>query len=86
MTQISIHDEKQIKELLVANGTQAFRYAQIENAIYKNFVKDFSLIETLPKKVREALVGQAFFQELEVDTEVTSENGQTTKLLFKTKT
>lgn len=86
MTRISIHDEKQIKELLVANGTQAFRYSQIENAIYKNFIKDFSLIETLPLKVRNALVEESFFQELTVDTEVTSENGQTTKLLFKTKT
>lgn len=86
MTQISIHNEEKIKELLVENGVQAFRYAQIENAIYKNFITDFSQIETLPKKIREVLCEKAFFQSLTIDSEVTSENGQTTKILFKTET
>lgn len=86
MTQISIHDEKQIKELLIENGFPAFRYAQIENAIYKNFITDFSQIETLPKKIRDILKEKTFYQSLIVDTEVTSQNGQTTKILFKTQT
>jgi adenine C2-methylase RlmN of 23S rRNA A2503 and tRNA A37 len=43
-------------------------------------------MNTLSKKVREILKENFFFDSLEVDSKVTSENGQTTKILFKTKT
>lgn len=80
----SIHDESRIKELLGANGHKTFRYAQIENAIYKNFIVDFSAIETLPKEIREILKENCFHSSITVHSEVTSDNGQTTKILFKT--
>jgi 23S rRNA (adenine2503-C2)-methyltransferase len=80
----SIHDEIRIKELLIANGHKPFRYAQIENAIYKNFITDFSLIETLPKDIREILNQNCYFTSLRVHSETTSADGQTTKFLFKT--
>lgn len=82
----SIHDEQKVKEILEENGEKKFRYAQIENAIYKNFISDFDEMNTLSKKVREILKENFFFESLKVDTKVTSENGQTTKILFKTKT
>jgi adenine C2-methylase RlmN of 23S rRNA A2503 and tRNA A37 len=81
----SIHDEEKIKEILKENKFPTFRYAQIENAIYKNFVKDFSEIQTIPKELRELLNNNFFYQSIEVDHIVTSANGQTTKMLFKTK-
>lgn len=80
----SIHDEKKVKELLVAHGHKEFRYAQIENALYKNFITDFLVMETLPKEVRELLHANCFVRSLKVHSAVTSENGQTTKFLFKT--
>lgn len=81
----SIHDEEKIKELFKEQKIQPFRYAQIENAIYKNFVTDFDEIQTIPKDLREVLKSNFFYLSLEVDHIVTSENGQTTKILFKTK-
>ena len=55
MQKISIHDEKKVKELLESNWEKSFRYSQIENAIYKNFIDDFDKMETLSKKVRNIL-------------------------------
>lgn len=81
----SIHDEEKIKELFEENKIPKFRYAQIENAIYKNFVTDFSEIQTIPKEIRTFLNENFYYNSLEVDHMVTSENGQTTKILFKTK-
>jgi 23S rRNA (adenine2503-C2)-methyltransferase len=85
MQKISIHSEDKIIELLKENGIKPFRYSQIENAIYKNFIKDFDLIETIPKDLRNILNENCFYSSLEIDSENTSTNGQTTKLLFKTK-
>lgn len=81
----SIHDEEKIKEILKENKFPTFRYAQIENAIYKNFVSDFLEIQTIPKELREVLKTNFFYTSLEVNHIVTSSNWQTTKILFKTK-
>lgn len=80
----SIHDEEKVKELLVANGHKPFRYAQIENAIYKNFVKDFDLIETLSKDIRQLLKENCYFLSLKVEEQLESKDGQTTKILWET--
>lgn len=86
MDKISIHDEKKVKELLEKNWEKVFRYSQIENAIYKNFIVDFDEMNTLSIKLRDLLKENCYFTSLTVDTVNTSENGQTTKLLFKTST
>jgi 23S rRNA (adenine2503-C2)-methyltransferase len=80
----SIHDESKIKELLIYNGEKAFRYAQIEHAIYKEFNGDFDSITTISKPVRELLKENCFFNSLRIESEHTSEDGQTTKFLLKT--
>jgi 23S rRNA (adenine2503-C2)-methyltransferase len=80
----SIHDEKNIIELLEKNGHKKFRYAQIENAVYKNLVTDFDKMDTLPKEIREILKEHCFYSSLTIHSEVTSDDGQTTKFLFKT--
>ena len=49
MQKISIHNEEKVKELLESNWEKAFRYSQIENAIYKNFITDFDEMTTLSK-------------------------------------
>jgi len=86
MTKISIHNEKQVKELLVNSWEKAFRYSQIENAIYKNYITDFDEMITLSKKVRKLLNDNCFFESLKAESVVTSKNKQTTKILFKTST
>ncbi|MDD5770449.1 MAG: 23S rRNA (adenine(2503)-C(2))-methyltransferase RlmN [Candidatus Gracilibacteria bacterium] len=80
----SIHDEDKIKELFKEAKIPNFRYAQIENAIYKNFITDFNQIQTIPKDLREFLNNNFYYNSLEVDHMVTSGNGQTTKILFRT--
>jgi len=82
---ISIHDEQAVKKLLEENWEKAFRYNQIENAVYKNFIDDFEQMNTLSKKTRDILKQNCFFTSMEIDSEVTSENWQTTKILWKTK-
>lgn len=67
----SIHDEEKIISLLEANGHKKFRYAQIENAVYKNMLTDFSLIETLPKDIRELLKENCFYTSLTLHSEKT---------------
>jgi adenine C2-methylase RlmN of 23S rRNA A2503 and tRNA A37 len=74
MTKFSIHDESRVQELLIANGHKAFRYAQLENALYKNFISNFEEIETLPKDIRTLLQENCFYQSLEVHSTTTSEN------------
>ncbi len=86
MKKISIHNEKKVKELLIENWEKAFRYSQIENAIYKNYISDFDEMITLSKKVRELLKDNCFFRSLKPESVVTSKNKQTTKILFKTST
>ena len=80
----SIHDESQIITLLESHGHKKFRYAQIENALYKNLVTDFSLIETLPKDIRELLISNCFYTSLTLHSEKTDPEWQTTKFLFQT--
>lgn len=81
----SIHDEDKIKEFIKEIKEQPFRYAQIENAIYKNNIVDFDEITTISKPIREMLKKEFFYSSLEIDHIVTGENWQTTKILFKTK-
>lgn len=86
MQKISIHDEKKVKKLLEENWEKPFRYNQIENAIYKNFIDDFDSMNTLSKKAREILKENCFFYSMKIDSLKTSSNKQTTKILFKTNT
>ncbi|MCT4616710.1 MAG: 23S rRNA (adenine(2503)-C(2))-methyltransferase RlmN [Candidatus Gracilibacteria bacterium] len=81
----SIHDEEKVLEILQQYGFKPFRYKQIENAIYKNFIKDFNEINTVSKDTREILNKHFFFQELELVDRQNSSNNQTTKLLWKTR-
>jgi adenine C2-methylase RlmN of 23S rRNA A2503 and tRNA A37 len=86
MQKYSIHNEEKVKEIMKENKFQPFRYKQIENAIYKNFITDFDKIETIPKDLRKLLKDNFFYSTLTIDTQVTSKNKQTTKTLYKTQT
>ena len=74
MQKISIHDEKKVKELLESKWEKAFRYSQIENAIYKNFITDFDEMTTLSKQIREILKENCFFSSLTLDHKIDSDN------------
>jgi len=65
----SIHDEDKILALFEKNGHKKFRYSQLENAIYKNLIKDFSFIETLPKDIRDLLSANCFYTSLTLHSE-----------------
>lgn len=80
----SIHDEKEVKNLLKINKIPDFRYNQIENAIYKNYITDFYEIQTIPKELRVLLNENTFYTSLKLDYKKDSSNWQTTKILFKT--
>jgi 23S rRNA (adenine2503-C2)-methyltransferase len=80
----SIHDEDKILALFEQNGHKKFRYAQLENALYKNLLTDFSQIETLPKDIRDLLSENCFYTSLMLHSEKTDPEWQTTKFLFKT--
>lgn len=80
----SIHDEAKVKEIMLEHGHKPFRYKQIENAIYKNFITSFDEIDTIPKDLRDILNENFVFTRLEKVEEKTSSNGQTTKMLWKT--
>jgi adenine C2-methylase RlmN of 23S rRNA A2503 and tRNA A37 len=86
MQNFSIHDEIKLKDLLKEYKIKPFRYSQIENAIYKNFIKNFDDIKTIPKDLQKLLQKNCFFDSLKVDSINNSSNKQTTKILFKTKT
>ncbi len=80
----SLHDEEKIKQFFTEKKIPLFRYAQIENAYYKNFIFDFDEMQTIPKTVREEMKNNFFFFSLKLHKKVDSENGQTTKILFET--
>lgn len=80
----SIHDEENIKKMLLDIWEKPFRYAQIENAIYKNFNEVYDDISTINKQTRELLNNNFFYSSLKVKTNITSPDWQTTKLLFIT--
>lgn len=80
----SIHDEKKVKEILEQNWHKTFRYKQIENAIYKNFIENFDEISTISKDLRELLKENFYFQKLELVEEKSSKDHQTTKMLWRT--
>jgi len=84
MTRFSIHNQTALKELFAKHKIPAFRYGQVENAIYKNFIKDFDEIQTIPKDLRELLKEHCFYQSLTVEHQATSKNDQTSKFLFRT--
>jgi adenine C2-methylase RlmN of 23S rRNA A2503 and tRNA A37 len=67
----SIHDEDKILTLFEQNGHKKFRYAQLENALYKNLLTDFSLMETLPKDIRDLLSENCFYSSLTLHSEKT---------------
>ena len=80
----SIHDEEKVKTFFKEHKIQPFRYNQLENAIYKNFRDSFEEIDVIPKDLRELLKQNFYFYSLTIETEVTSQNKQTTKTLYKT--
>ena len=80
----SIHDEERVIELLEKNGHKKFRYAQIENAIYKNDIDDFDEIQTISKDLRELLKNNCYFYSLEIVKTLESEDNQTTKFALST--
>ena len=80
----SIHNEEKVKEMLVNNNLKVFRYDQIENAIYKNFIWDFLEISTISKDLRELLYNNFYYESINAKEIINSDNWQTTKILFET--
>ena len=81
---ISIHNSEKLRELIIKNWYSNHHYNQIENAIYKNLISQFDLMDSLSKDLRDILQKNCFYSSLELDTLKNSSNWKTSKLLFKT--
>ena len=81
---ISVHDEQAVKALLLENGHKAFRWGQIEHALYRGLAGSYAEITTLSPGVRELLERETDFNTLKVASEHTSSNRQTTKFILTT--
>ena len=80
----SVHDAEKMQNFLKENKFPNFRYWQIENAIYKNFITSFDEIQTIPKDLRSLLKENFFYYSIKCVKQVESENWQTVKFLFET--
>lgn len=80
----SVHDQEKILDLLKSHNEKAFRYTQIEHAIYKDLIQDWNEVTTLAKPLREILAKNTSFMSLTIHKRMDSEDGQTSKFLLKT--
>jgi len=72
-----------IKRFLETEKIPKFRFKQLENAIFQNFILDFDEIETFPKALREKLTEN--FQIVGLKQKKIEKTGNTVKFLLKTK-
>jgi len=78
-------NEVEAKELLLSIGAEAFRYEQIQNWIFDNFVENWEEMENLPKDLIELLSNKIQLHPLQINLVSGSEYEPTQKFLFKTK-
>ncbi|MEK9132866.1 MAG: 23S rRNA (adenine(2503)-C(2))-methyltransferase RlmN [Patescibacteria group bacterium] len=76
---------KALREFLSKKSIPAYRSKQIMHAVYKEAKDDFQKIVILPKNVRDLLIANLKVFCFEVEREVESKSGDTTKTLFKLK-
>ena len=72
-------------ELLKKIKAEAFRYEQIQNWIFDNFIENWDQMENIPKDLRDKLSNNIALHPLEINHISGSENEPTKKFLFKTK-
>jgi 23S rRNA (adenine2503-C2)-methyltransferase len=73
----------ELEALLQELGEPAFRAQQIWSWLYQHYVADFDSMTNLPKSLRERLVQIARLDVLQPVSEMNSNDGQTTKVLFQ---
>ncbi len=84
--QILIYNELVMKYLDINEITQQdYRQKQLDNAIFKQLIKDFEDIQTLPKDLRKKLNEQYTFPTIELRTQEVSPEKSVIKALFQTK-
>lgn len=74
---------KDIETFFVENNIRKFRFKQFQNAVFKNYITDFSEITSFSKELREKLKDKFQINSLFL-IEIT-QNKDTLKFLFKTK-
>ena len=72
-------------ELLKKIGAETFRYEQIQNWIYDNFIENWEQMENIPKDLRDKLSNKIQLHPLDINHISGSEKEPTQKFLFKTK-
>lgn len=73
----------ELEELLDGLGEPAFRAQQVWQWLYRHYVAGFEQMTNLPKTLREKLGAVARLDVLQPVSEMTSNDGQTTKVLFQ---
>ena len=74
-----------IEEFAKKEGLPRYRIEQFNQKYYKEYVSSFDEISTWPKDLREKLKEEIPFSKLTYVSNSTSEDGNTNKVLFKTK-
>ena len=72
-------------ELLKEVKAESFRYEQIQNWIFDNFIENWEQMENLPRDLRDKLSNNIALHPLEINHISGSDNEPTKKFLFKTK-
>ena len=75
----------QYEQFLKNIGEKNYRIAQVHHAIFREFVSSWEEITTLPEKLRARMMEEIEFSPLKVLQNPTTNDGQTTKVLFETK-
>lgn len=73
----------ELEALLTGAGFPKFRAKQLCDYLYKRFVYDFSEMKQLPQNLRDWLSANTAAEKPEIIGELTSGDGETTKLLLK---
>ena len=78
-------NQKEALELLKEVKAESFRYEQIQNWIFDNFIENWEQMENLPRDLRDKLSNNIALHPLEINHISGSDNEPTKKFLFKTK-
>jgi 23S rRNA (adenine2503-C2)-methyltransferase len=84
MKDIKNFDLQELQGYMLSIGEKAYRAKEIFQAIYKEHIKNFANITTLPRELRERLSEEFYIYVLKEDSQINSSDG-TTKYLFKLK-
>lgn len=77
------HTLPEMEEWVVSMGFPKFRAKQLQDYLYRRYIYDFSEMKQLPGAMRDVLKEKAVLYKPEIMSTLTSNDGDTTKMLLK---